>query len=242
MAGQQVRHRSCSGNLRARYCYKKLTHNNRTNESMAPIGIANRLFFWGQVVFFRSLFALYFRFKITGPPVPSNSPFILAANHESLIDPVVLQVGVKHRVHYLMTSDYYYKPVLNWYSRVMRCIPVMEDAFNRDAIRCSLKMLASGRSIGIFPQGGLRPGNDFSEAMNGVALLALKSGANVVPARLVGTGKAMPKGALMARPSKIELRLGKAIEVNGAKTHSKLSKHDQLERLTARLMDSISQL
>ena len=161
-----------------------------------------------QILTAATLLKVFFRFKVTGPSVPSSGPVIVAANHESFIDPVVLQIGVRRRLHYLMSSDFYFKTGLNRYARIMRCIPVMEGRFNREALRSALEVLEAGHALGIFPQGMIRPSGDVEEGMRGIALLASKSGVPVIPARILGTGRALPRGARFIRPTPLELRRG----------------------------------
>jgi len=141
-----------------------------------------------------------------------------------------------------MTSDYYFKPFFNWYSRVMRCIPVIEEKFNRKAIRDSIDVLNAGNAIGVFPQGGLMPDNDFSDARSGVALLVMKSKAPLIPIKITGTAKAFPKGARFIRPRPIEVRIGAPVQIDMSDNNSAGSKHDRLEKITQALMKSISDL
>lgn len=173
---------------------------------------------------------------------PDCGPFIIAANHASLMDPVVLQAAVKRRLHFLMTSDYYFKPVLNRYARIMRAIPVMEERFNREAIRAALEVLASGRPIGVFPQGELRAEGRIGQGMRGTALLAEKSGAPLYPVKLRGTGRALPVGARFIRPAAVEVQIGRPINVGDLQKETRTSRHGRLQTITAELMERIQRL
>jgi 1-acyl-sn-glycerol-3-phosphate acyltransferase len=206
------------------------------------IGLFNRLFYRMQRWVGLSLLKLLFRFRVHGKYSLGQGPLIVAANHESLLDPVVLQAALDRRVHFLMTSDYYFKPVLNRYSRIMRCIPVMEGRFNREAIRSAVAVLAAGRPVAIFPQGEIRNEGDLSSPMRGMALLAAKSNAPVLPVRISGTGKAWPKGARFLRLASIEVRLGRPLTLGAFRTHPPQPFRQDLEAFTHAVMQAMSQL
>lgn len=154
----------------------------------------------------------------------------------------MLQASVKRRLHFLMTSDYYFKPVLNRYSRIMRAIPVMEERFNREAIRAALDVLAAGKPIGVFPQGELRAEGRLGQGMRGTALLAEKSGAPLYPVKLRGTGRALPVGARFIRPAAVEVRIGEPIKASDLEEESHTSRHGRLQTITAELMERIKRL
>src|SRR6185503_4690980 len=78
-----------------------------------------------------------------------DGPVILAANHRSFIDPLVLGSAVERRVTYMMTAKYYDKPALNWFFRMSRCIVVDEEGDNKKALRDSLDVLEAGKVLGI---------------------------------------------------------------------------------------------
>lgn len=200
----------------------------------------NRAFYGLQRLTFIPLAKIFFRARFTGPPLPEEGPYIVAANHESFIDPVILQMVTKRRLHYMMISSYYFKPgLLNRYSRIMRCIPVMEGRQNREAIRSALEVLAAGRPVGIFPQGAIRPSGSLREGMLGTALLALKSGVPVFPARIRGTAKILPRGARFLRPGTIEVRLGEAVPYQAIDPGAYASRHDFLAAVTDSVMAAI---
>lgn len=211
-------------------------------DPLEPIGPVNRLFFRFQTLGVGLFLKVAFRLSVQGPALPDNGPLIVAANHESLIDPVVLQIAVKRRLHYLMTSDFYFKPLLKRYVGIMRCIPVMEEQLNREALRAALGVLDAGRPIGIFPQGGLKEAGDFSAAFPGIALLAVKSGAPVVPVRISGTSRAWPRGARFFHPAKIDVRIGPPFSTDRFAEKDPTGQRAKLERISEGIMETIKNL
>ena len=219
-----------------------LTSGNKVTPPLTPIGFFNRIQFRMQHAFAFSLLKVLFRLDISGPLPPEEGAVIIAANHESLLDPVVLQAATTRRIHYLMTSDYYFKPVLNRYSRLMRCIPIMEGNLNREALKNSINMLAHGRAVGIFPQGEIRSGGDLGPGMRGIALIALRSKAPVYPVRIRGTARVLPKGGRFPRLAGIKDRFGEELRFLDLDEKASSSRHRLLESITAELMESINRL
>jgi len=201
------------------------------------VGPVNRLFYSGGGALARLLCKLCFRFRVRGEAPPERGPIIAAANHESFLDPLVLQLAmVKHRLRYMVASPFYHHWLLNRFCNAMRCIPVAAEGSKRESLRLALEVLAAGHSIGIFPQGGrMRPG-DLAGASGGVAFLARKSGVPVVPARILGAGAALPIGAHFIRPVRVEVVLGRPLRFGGAEPRL------DLPEITAAIMDSIAQL
>jgi len=75
----------------------------------------------------RSVFRLFFGLRLSDAAALPDGPVLLAANHRSFIDPLVLGGAVDRRVTYMMHARFYDKPALNWFFRMARCI-VVEDS------------------------------------------------------------------------------------------------------------------
>lgn len=208
---------------------------------LAPLGWGNRFFYRSQRWLGIPLLKLLFRFRTRGDPTPREGPLIVAANHASFLDPVVLQAGVGRRLHFLMTSLYYFHPLLNRYARAMRCIPVMEGKMNREALASGLEVLAAGRCVGVFPQGEIRPEGDLSGGMRGVALLAARARVPVLPVRIRGTGEALPKGGRVPRLVRITLHRGAPFCVSLTAGHGR-AKREVLTAAAEAIMEAIRKL
>jgi 1-acyl-sn-glycerol-3-phosphate acyltransferase len=137
-----------------------------------------------------------------------DGPVILAANHRSFIDPLVLGCAVERRVTYMMTAKYYDLPSLNGFFRMARCIVVDEEADNKRALRDSLEVLEAGQVLGIFPEGHISPDGAMRPLQPGMAWLARRTGAPVFPVWLGGTREALAKGEARLRISRVVVRMG----------------------------------
>jgi len=150
--------------------------------------------------------------KLSGPQPPLSGPFIVAANHESFLDPIVLQLAVrKRRFRYMVASSYYHSRSFNWFYSSQRCIPVERENFNRETMKVAFEVLRAGRPVGIFPQGSRMPPGELDGALRGVGFMARRAAVPVIPARIRGTGLALPRGARFFRPARISVTLGNPI-------------------------------
>ncbi len=149
------------------------------------------------------LVPLWFRLKVRGRDrIPRRGPVVLAANHVSFLDPVILQAACPRPVSYLMTDVFYRLRWAGWFFRIMRCIPVRERDGN--SLREALQALEDGRALGIFPEGGISPDGTLQRGQAGVGTLAIRGRVPVVPVILRGTDLVLPHGKWFPRPGRLE--------------------------------------
>src|SRR6185436_8092779 len=106
---------------------------------------------------------------------------ILAPNHNSFMDPVMMQMSSWRHVSFMMSELYYNPGSVRWFFKFFRAIPVKEGKSNRDALAAAEKALAKGWAVCIFPEGGIARDGKIKRFHPGVAALAASSGAPVVP-------------------------------------------------------------
>jgi 1-acyl-sn-glycerol-3-phosphate acyltransferase len=134
-------------------------------------------------VIMRIVFALVYRLRTVGADnLPGSGAAILCGNHLSLLDPLAAAVSVGRPVRFMGKKELFKAPALRWLIHSLGAFPVDRGNTDMAAVRTSLSILKEGDVLGIFPQGGRdRTGDRGMET--GVALIALKSGAPVVPMR-----------------------------------------------------------
>lgn len=184
----------------------------------------------------------YFRLSLEGAEHLPSGPCIVAPNHNSYLDPVVVQAALPLRLVFLMTRDWYDKPLLRPFFRFMRAVPVDDDARNRSALEAGLAALRRGESLGIFPEGEVRPEGDLGEFHHGVASLAVRARVPVVPAGIIGNYRALPKGKLFPRPARVTVRLGAPLPSDMNPRTTGMSRREILKTLTWRLRESVAEL
>lgn len=156
----------------------------------------------------KPLFALLFRLRREGPADVPQGAVIVAANHVSYLDPAVVGATFPRVVRFLIAEDVWRFRPLTWFYRAMLSIPVNRSGVARSALKAALALLQRGEVVGIFPEGGRVAAGAREGAMFGVALMARRSGAPVIPAGIRGTERAMPRGVALPRPVRVVVRYG----------------------------------
>jgi 1-acyl-sn-glycerol-3-phosphate acyltransferase len=168
------------------------------------------------------------RFRAFGAEnVPRTGPLIVACNHVSYLDPVVLGVGSPRMLTYLAKKQLFSIPVLGPIIRGCGAYPLDRDAGGVAALRVALRVLKDGRCVGIFPE-GTRNRTGTAEEKAGAAFLAAVSGAPVVPAAVVGTKNAK-------RLAQIRVAYGEPMTI----VRNRKADGDDLEKWTAEIMRRI---
>ncbi|MCF2531946.1 1-acyl-sn-glycerol-3-phosphate acyltransferase [Yinghuangia sp. KLBMP8922] len=167
--------------------------------------------------------------------VPLGGPVILAGNHTNFADGPLLYAFCPRPVHFWVKQEMFtgiMDPVL----RGIGHIPVHRGSADRGMIMDSLTVLRAGNCLGVFPE-GTRGAGDFGEVHNGLAYLAMRSGAPIVPVACLGTGE---RGAsIAALPSwraKIDVVYGKPfLPAPDTGKRSRRAVTDASERIVERL-------
>ena len=161
----------------------------------------------GVLAVFRALARGFFRLDVRGTEhVPEQGGAIIAGNHPSVLDGLLLLLVVKRPVRFLVAEDLYHHRFLRPLFRLMGAIPVYRTkTSNGDALRAAVAALEAGEVIGIFPEGTIHFHGTLPGIKRGVVLLALKTGVPVVPLSIVGSGEAFPDGAPAPRAGLIRM-------------------------------------
>ena len=166
---------------------------------------------------------LIWRPKVLGlDNVPERGGVILASNHLSFADSIVIPVVVPRKVAFLAKSDYFtgsgVKGALSkaWFEG-MGMLPVDRDDKKAAlaSLDTALQVLGRGEAFGIYPEGTRSRDGRLYRGRTGVAHLALTAGVPVVPVGLVGTDKLQPVGSSLPRVVPLTIAFGTPIEVAG---------------------------
>ena len=165
----------------------------------------------GVRAFLRHLGFAYFRLVIRGTEqIPASGPAILAGNHPNVLDGILLLIVSPRPVRFLVTEEMFFHPLLHWSFVLMDCIPVYRSrSHNGDALRAAVEALERGDVIGIFPEGTTADRGRVREIRRGVGLLALKTGAPVVPFGVAGSYELFPPERKVPRPGTIAMSFGR---------------------------------
>jgi 1-acyl-sn-glycerol-3-phosphate acyltransferase len=154
--------------------------------------------------------------------VPSTGGVILASNHLSFVDSVVIPVVVPRKVVFLAKSDYFTGTGLKgaasraWFEG-LGMLPVDRDDSKAAiaSLDTALEVLGRGEAFGIYPEGTRSRDGRLYRGRTGVAHLALTAGVPVVPVGLVGTEKLQPVGSTLPKVVPVTVAFGTPIRVAG---------------------------
>jgi 1-acyl-sn-glycerol-3-phosphate acyltransferase len=135
------------------------------------------------------------RWRITGlEKLPAQGPVILAINHESFWDPVLVCCALPRQVRFMAKESLFRVPILGPALRLFGTFPVKRGHGDTSAIRNSLKVLQDGQVLGVFPEGTRSKNGEMQKALPGVVLLMEKSKAVVLPVKVMGGKKLLTQG------------------------------------------------
>lgn len=123
--------------------------------------------------------------------VPRSGPVILAPTHFSTLDPPAVALACPRHLRFMAKIELF-KGLFGWAIRSVGAFPVRRGAGDSESIRISLGILADGQALLVFPEGERGDGIHLGKMNPGLAMLAKRSRAPVVPVAIVGSAKTMP--------------------------------------------------
>lgn len=133
-------------------------------------------------------FPLLVRLRVVGVQnVPKDGPFILVGNHLNWTDIPMIGLRVMRRTHFMAKAELFQKAPLKWLWIGLGAFPVRRGEPDRQAIKQAEEVLKAGQVLVIFPEGTRSKTHMMKEGLPGAALIALRSGAPVVPVGIYGS-------------------------------------------------------
>jgi 1-acyl-sn-glycerol-3-phosphate acyltransferase len=147
--------------------------------------------------------------------LPAQGPAIVVANHVSGLDPLLLIAASRRPLRFLIASEEYQRPLLNWVYRLAGCIPVDRKGRPEQALRAARRALDNGEVIALFPHGKIHLDSDPPRPIKGgVVRLAAWSGAPVYPVRIDGVRGQGTVFSAVLMPDKAHLTLHPPLLIN----------------------------
>lgn len=179
------------------------------------------------VNFWKNSFAFYCRWwsrlERVGPcTVPPEGPVIIAANHKSPMDPILMISASPRRVFgFLVAEEYYKLPLFGRLMRMIDCIPITRTGVDTAGTKASLRALTDGKAIAVFPQGRIELAGETLEPKHGVAMLALRTRTPVVPVHVSGVRYDDNVPITFLRRHHARVRFGKPIDLSDYYDHAR---------------------
>ena len=171
----------------------------------------------GTAVIGRLLAQVVTRVRVEGDlaSIPTEGPVILASNHVSNLDGVILGAWlvpvIPRRIHWLGKKEMFDWPVIGYIARNGGVHPVDRGGADLESFRLAQRILEGGGVLLIFPEGTRSRDGRLQEARDGLAMLALRTGAPIVPIGIADSDRVWPRGQKLPRPrpgSRVTVRVG----------------------------------
>lgn len=180
---------------------------------------------------FRVFYTIWFKVGSTHRErVPAEGPVVVCGNHFSWWDPVTIAIMIRRPVYFMAKAELFTIPVFGPILQRVGAYPVKRGLPDRTALRRTYELLEKGQAIGMFPEGTRSRTGYLGKAEPGAALVAVKTGAPVVPVAIVGTYRFRRR---------IQVCFGEPLHlsVEGPKV-----RNEELARLSESIMDRIIEL
>lgn len=158
--------------------------------------------------------------------IPKDGPVILAMNHIHWLDIPMASIRVKRAAHYMAKIELFSVPILGGILRLCGTFPVRRGEGDREALRTADRLLAEGEVVVIFPEGHRSDNGALISAHPGVALIALRSNAPIVPVGIQGTRRVLKGGRFLFWAPRVTVRYGKPFTLgasDGRRTRESLA-------------------
>jgi 1-acyl-sn-glycerol-3-phosphate acyltransferase len=202
------------------------------------------LLYWTIKVVLTPIIRVCVRVHVEGRDhVPKRGPVIIASNHRSFLDSIFIPLVVHRRVTFVAKAEYFDDPKTAWFFRGVGQIPIRREggSASERALASANDVLSEGGVFGIYPEGTRTRDGKLHRGHTGVARLAMRCGAPIVPVGLVGTDDVQPVDKRMPNLFRhVTIRFGEPIDP--ARYDGQVNDRLALRELTDEVMFEIGEL
>ena len=189
---------------------------------------------------FRLMYRFYFRWRVFHPErVPLSGPVILASNHESFLDPMLVGAGLERDINYLARESLFRFPGIGALLRSWNSVPVDREGGGASGLRVILDRLLAGGAIVLFPEGTRSRDGQLQKARSGIGLTVIKSDALVVPVRVFGTYEAFGRHMNLPRPRRVAVKYGEPMRFEKLRAEARTCSKPRLKQIYQQVADEI---
>ena len=187
-----------------------------------------RWFYYIARFLVRAILLLSTRFQIKGKEnIPPEGPLLIVANHLNLADPPIVSVSIARETRFMAKEELFKAKFTGYFIGSFGAFPVRRSQADTRAVRQALKILADGLALVVFPEATRSPDAQLQPAFPGAALIAVRSGAPILPIGITGTEKMRGKTWPFRRP-RITVNIGPAFHLPAG---NKATKQDLAESM-----------
>jgi 1-acyl-sn-glycerol-3-phosphate acyltransferase len=189
--------------------------------------------------FLRCAFRLAGGLEVRGREnVPPSGPLIVACNHASHLDPMILGAALDRPLHFMARRTLFDVPGFSWLIRQNQAFPLDRDGDSREALRVFGERLDMGNAVAMFPEGTRTLDGALAEMKPGLGMLAVRNAAPVTPVYIWGSYQSWPRGRRFPRPHHLKVSIAPVI----APSRDKAVRKEEQRRITeetARALDAM---
>lgn len=157
----------------------------------------------------RRVFEVAFGLRVTGVRnIPPRGAVLLACNHISDWDPPVLGCSFNRTIHFMAKKELFSGRLPSYLFGHLNAFPLDRRGLDRQAVRTCLDLLARGLAVAVFPEGTRSRDGRQLQPKPGIGLLAVRSGAPILPARVSGTDRLLDS---LLRRTRFRVAFGRMI-------------------------------
>jgi 1-acyl-sn-glycerol-3-phosphate acyltransferase len=179
-----------------------------------------------------------FRYRAFGQEnIVEDGPAIMAANHQSYLDPPLIGVTCRNELYYMARKTLFEKKLLGPLISRVNAFPVDLSRGDLAAVRTIINLLKDGHRTVIFPEGTRSRDGKIQPARPGIGMIIAKTLVPVVPMRIFGSFEAWPKGGKI-RPHRVTVVVGKPMRFSNEDLNG--SSREAYQRISERVLATIA--
>lgn len=178
----------------------------------------------------RGMARLTLRIDVSGlENVPTTGPVLLVANHQSILDPILVQGFFPRPANAMTKSTQFASPLFRWLLPRIKSFPTRRFRIDPQTVRVALRYLEKGEVVAIYPEGERSWDGALQPFRRGTMRLILKAGVPVIPCGITGSYDVWPRWSRRPRPGRVDIRFGPPLH---------FGRHDSREAREALLDES----
>jgi 1-acyl-sn-glycerol-3-phosphate acyltransferase len=187
------------------------------------------------------IFKFFFNLKVTGRHhIPRREGAILASNHASYADILLIGCGIWRRLRYVAKAEMFRGFLVRTLWRYLGGIPINRRGVPRESFKKIFEQIEKGNLVVIFPEGTRSSNGELKEAKLGVGMIAAMSGAKIIPTYISGSDRVLPAHSKKIRIHPISVNYGAPIDFSDLK--QTLEGKELYQAISQRIMEKIHDL
>ncbi len=197
--------------------------------------------YWLGYILFQSAARALFGMRVIGREnLVTEGPVLLAANHESFLDPPLIGLIYPDEVRFLARKSLFkglFGPVI----RGWNAVPIDQDRPDIAGLKGIIKRLRQGEKVLVFPEGQRTVDGELAQGQPGIGLIVSRAGAPVQPIRISGARQALPRGTKRLRFHPITVSIGKPLRFTDAQLKA-MRGRDGHQKIADQIMEAVAEL